>query len=216
MIQRLIPYSPEVYHSQLGYYYQATSPAHLLAIGIGLLLLVLVARPSARGPLISQLIIASFWIWTGAIFHRVYFAELNWAAEYFGYAFIAQGLLVGLHAILYTDKVYQTPPLARVTGCVLVVVAMIFSPTIAAVAEAPIATAHLFGITPLPLIIATWGVLLVSAARLPLWLLVIPLIWTVWEGLIAHALGLWPDVALAVISGAGGLFLITLKARKSA
>lgn len=215
MIQRLIPYSPEVYVSQLGYYYQATSPAHLVALGVGFLICVLLARHSARGSLITRLIIASFWVWTGAIFLGRYLAELNWAAEYFGYAFIAQGIVIGIRAVLSRDCSYQPAPKTRAIGCTFVIVAMILSPTIAAIMEAPIASAHLFGITPLPLIIATFGVFLVGERRTPIWLFAIPLLWVVWEGLGAETMGLWRDLVLAVISGCTGIATIVFRGHRT-
>ncbi len=200
MIDRLIPYSADAYQGLFAFYYLDTSPAHLVALPFGFVIAVMLARHSKRGPVISRLIIAAFWIWTGAIFHGQYFTDLNWAAEYFGYAFIGQGVLIAAHTLINRNDICRPEPLTRVIGGMLVVFSMALSPTIAAIMETPISHAHLFGITPLPLIIATVGVFTVTLARTSLWLLIIPVTWAVWEILAAQTIGLWHDFALAIFA----------------
>jgi len=200
LIDRLIPYSADVYQGLFAFYYLDTSPAHLIALPFGFVITVMLARHSKRGPIISRLIIAAFWIWTGAIFHGQYFTDLNWAAEYFGYVFVGQGVLIASHTLINRNEICRPEPLTRVIGGMLVVLSMALSPTIAAIMETPISHAHLFGITPLPLIIATMGVFVVTLERIPPWLLAIPVTWVVWEILTSQTLGLWHDFALACVA----------------
>lgn len=211
MIDRLIPYSAEVYHGLLAYYYQATSPAHLLALPFGFFIVVALSRHSRRGPIISQFVIAAFWVWVGAIFHGQYFVDLNWAAKYFGYAFVLQGLMIAVQTIFVRNLTYQPQALTRVIGCSLVITGMALSPTIAAILETPISHAHLFGMTPLPLIMAMMGVLIVAYERIPLWLLGIPVLWTIWEALTAQTLGLWHDFAISTVAFAAIIGSIAYK-----
>lgn len=200
MLDRLIPYAGDAYQAMFAFYYLDTSPAHLLALPIGFFIVVSLARHSKRGPTATQFIIAAFWVWTGAIFHSQYFVDLNWAAEYFGYVFIGQGVLIAMHTYINRDQVYFPEARTRVIGCSLVILGMALSPTIAAIMETPISHAHLFGITPLSLIIATMGIFTVTFARTPLWLLAIPVIWAVWDALSAQTLGLWQDFTLAIVA----------------
>lgn len=200
MIDRLIPYSADAHQGLFAFYYLDTSPAHLIALPFGFVIAVMLARHSKRGPVASRLIIAAFWVWTGAIFYGQYFIDLNWAAKYFGYVFIGQGGLIATHTLINRNKICRPESLTRVIGGALVVLGMALSPTIAAIMETPISHAHLFGITPLPLIIATVGVFMVTLSRIPPWILIIPIIWTVWEILTAQTLGLWHDFALAIFA----------------
>ncbi|WP_204266727.1 DUF6064 family protein, partial [Escherichia coli] len=39
-------------------------------------------------------ILAAMWIWTGAIYHGLFFAPVNRAAYLFGLLFVAQGLII--------------------------------------------------------------------------------------------------------------------------
>lgn len=213
MIDRLIPYSAEAYQGLFTYYYQAISPLHIMALGIGFYLVVLLARHSSRGPIIAKLIIAVLWIWNGVVFHGQYLIDLNWAAEYFGYAFIAQGLMIGTHAYINRTNNYRPDAIIRAIGCGLVIFGMIFSPTIAAIAETPISQTHLFGITPLPMIMASLGAILVIYAKPPIWLFVIPISWAIWEALTAQSLGLWVDLAFACILIVSVIGIITYTRR---
>jgi len=200
LIDRLIPYSAEAYQGLFAFYYLDTSPAHLIALPFGFVITVMLARHSKRGPVLSRLIIAAFWVWTGAIFHGQYLIDLNWAAKYFGYVFIVQGVLITGHTLINRNNICRPESLTRVIGGMLVILGMALSPTAAAIMETPISHAHLFGITPLPLIIATVGVLVVTLDRIPLWLLIIPAIWAASEILAAQTLGLWHDLALACVA----------------
>jgi hypothetical protein len=206
LIDRLIPYSAEVYQGLFTYYYQTISPVHIVALGIGLFLFVLSARYSKRGGLIAQMVMAALWVWNGIVFHSQFLADLNWAAQYFGYAFIAQGALIAVYAFAQRDVIYKPNPGTRVASCVLIVLAMTFSPAVAAVLETPISQSQLFGVTPLTIILASVGTSLVMYQRPPLILWIIPILWSGWEVLTTQNLGLWSDCAfagIALLSAAG-------------
>lgn len=200
MIDRLIPYSAEVYQGLITYYYQTISPVHIAALGIGLFLIVLSARYSKRGGLIGQVVMAAFWVWNGVVFHGQFLIDLNWAAQYFGYAFIAQGALMAIYAFAQRDIVYKPEPGRRTASCVLIVLAMTFSPTVAAILETPISHAHLFGVTPLTIILTSIGTWLATYQRPPWILMIIPVLWAGWELLTTQTLGLWSDCAFAGIT----------------
>lgn len=200
MIDRLIPYSAEVYQGLYTYYYQTISPAHIAALGVGLYLVVLCSRYSRRGGLIGQMVIAALWMWNGIVFHGQFLIDLNWAAQYFGYAFIAQGAVIAGYAYTKRDDVYKPEPDTRVASCVLIVLAMTFSPTVAAILETPISHTQLFGVTPLTAILASVGTWLAAYRRPPLMLVIIPILWAGWEILTAQNLGLWSDCVFAGVT----------------
>lgn len=209
MIDRLIPYSAEVYQGLFTYYYQTISPVHIAALGLGIFLVVLSARYSKRGGLIGQMVIAGLWVWNGVVFHNQFLIDLNWAAQYFGYAFIAQGAVIAIYAYVQRDVVCKPGPGTRTTSGVLIIFAMTFSPTVAAILETPISHSQLFGVTPLTIILASVGTWLVAYQRPPLALMIIPVLWAGWEVLTTHNLGLWSDCAFAgiALASAAGMFI---------
>ena len=215
MIDRLIPYSAEVYQGLFTYYYQTISPVHIAALGIGLFLVVLSARYSKRGGLIGQMVLAALWVWNGVVFHGQCLADLNWAAQYFGYAFIAQGALITIYVYVQRDTVYKPTPGTRTASGVIIILAMTFSPTVAAILETPISHSQLFGVTPLTIILASIATWLTAYQRPPLALMIIPILWAGWEVLTTQNLGLWSDCAFAAIAlaSAAGVIIYSRTAK---
>jgi len=215
LIDRLIPYSAEVYQGLFTFYYQTISPVHIAALGIGLFLVALSARYSKRGGLVGQIVIAGLWVWNGVVFHNQFLIDLNWAAQYFGYAFIAQGALIAAYAFVQRDTVYKPDPGIRAASGVLIILAMTFSPTVAAVLETPISHSQLFGVTPLTIVLASVGTWLVAYQRPPLTLMIIPTLWAGWEVLTTQNLGLWSDCAFAgiALASAAGVLIYSRTAK---
>ena len=155
------------------------------------------------------MVMAVLWVWNGVVFHGQFLTDLNWAAQYFGYAFVAQGALITVYAYVHRDVVYKPTPGTRTASGVLIILAMTFSPTVAAILETPISHSQLFGVTPLTIIVASLGTWLVAYQRPPLVLMIIPISWAGWEVLTTQNLGLWSDCAFAGVAlvSAAGVFI---------
>lgn len=61
---------------------------------LGLLLLFLVASKIKRKNNYIGVILGLLWIWTGLIYHIIYFTEINKVALVFGSVFILEGILI--------------------------------------------------------------------------------------------------------------------------
>jgi hypothetical protein len=69
-----------------------------------------------------------------------------------------------------------------------------------------------FGVTPCPVTIFTFGILLLTTQRVPRWLLVIPFVWSMIGGSAAILLGVMQDWLL-LVSGFIAISLIVLRDR---
>lgn len=65
----------------------------------------------------------------------------------------------------------------------------------------------MFGITPCPVTIFTFGLMLLAASPVPRWLLVIPVIWSLIGGSAAVMLGV-PQDWLLLVSGASAVAIV--------
>jgi hypothetical protein len=72
----------------------------------------------------------------------------------------------------------------------------------------------MFGVTPCPVTIFTFGVLLLTTARVPRWLLIIPVIWSLIGGSAAFLLGVVPDWLL-LVSGLTTIALLITRRKAS-
>jgi hypothetical protein len=65
-----------------------------------------------------------------------------------------------------------------------------------------------FGVTPCPLTIFTWGLLLWAVRPLPKYLLVIPLLWSLLGVAVALKFGVWADAGLLIAGLVGSTMLL--------
>ena len=177
----MLSFTSEVYLSLLGDYSRATWPMPYVAAALGLAAIALAARPIAHASRIVAGILAAIWLWTGIVFHYLYFAGINFVAPLFALLFVLQGLL-----LLWTGTVRGrlgfggAPGLRRWSGLAIAAVGI---------------GLQLLGGAPAPTVILTLGVLL-WATRVPWHLLVIPLLWCLIGAAYAWALGIYEDFSL--------------------
>lgn len=178
-LEDFIPFTPEIYQRLLERINETFWPLHLVAVFIGLLALLLALRGHGRTALA---LLAPAWLTSGIIFHLTYYAELNWAAPWFGWGFVAQAaVLLAVAFLAGSISVQRHPPgLSTWGGAIVAVVSLLGYPLIAAAIGPGWGHAEAYGLHPDPTAIATLGVLLVLLRGLALWLsLLIPTLWCV-------------------------------------
>jgi hypothetical protein len=147
---------------------------------------------SARLPLVF---VAALWAWSGVVFHGIYFSAINPAAWAFAALFIleAAGLFV-LAARAGRFAVVIDPTVRGWTAAVLMLYAVIY-PILVWLSGLWPPEAPVFAV-PCPTVIFTAGLLLAIRPRVPRWLYVGPVVWTVIGGSAAFFFGVWPDAMM--------------------
>lgn len=197
MIARLVPYSREALLGLLERYNEAIWPAQLVALLAVLLLLLAVLRRWPAADRIAAGVLAAAWLWCGAVWQAQHYATLNWA----GFAFAG---LFGLQAVLllWTGVLRGRLRLdfrgddAGWTALALMLAAFAVHPLAAWLAGAGGTALQVAGTAPTPTVILTLGVLLLAVPRVPVHLLVLPVLWSLIDGAAAWTLGLWADLLL--------------------
>lgn len=180
----MLPFSHEQFVGVFAEYNRAIWPAQVLAYAVGLALCVLAQRRTPRsGPWIGCGL-AVLWAWTGAVYHAVFFSRINALAMAFGAAFLLQAsllLLAGTTGRLRFDGGRPPPAWRTAVGWSLVAYAALVYPILGAASGMAYPAAPAFGVTPCPLTLFTWGLLLVARAA-PWWLLPVPFAWSLIGG----------------------------------
>lgn len=131
-------------------------------------------------------LLALVWAWVGYDFFLSRYARLNWAGEYFAWAFWAQALLMPLAGLWDTYRQRQHTQTIRKTSWILVGLALIY-PIFSLLNGRSIQSMEFVGFSPDPTVFLTLGLLLVAKQR---WfLLIIPTLWCFASGATAWVLG---------------------------
>lgn len=210
----MLPFSEEVFLSVFEVYNRAIWPAQVVAYLLGLAAVLLAFRRVPFGDRMIGAILALAWLWTGIAYHWMHFATVNFVAPAFAAVFVLQGLLLAWSGVLRGRLDFRfRPGLFGWTGLVFTVYAMALYPLSAWLAGHAWPQMAMFGVTPCPATIFTFGMLLLIKGRTPLHLLVIPLLWSLVGGTAVWLLRIPEDAALP-LAGLGGFGLVLWKNRR--
>ena len=173
---------------------------------VALLIAALVAvRLAARGDRVSSktaaAILALLWLWMGVVYHWLFFSQINGAAFVFGGLFVLQSFVFIYAGVTGNEISFHRPSgLKSMIGTTLLMYALIVYPLIGMAAGHSYPYSPTFGL-PCPTAIFTFGLLLRSARKVPLYVLAIPLAWSLLGASAAYSFGIWEDLGLLVAGG---------------
>lgn len=191
-----LPFTPAQFDAVFARYNAAIWPAQAVAIVLGAAIVLWAwtgrSRPVAAG-------LALMWGWTGLAYHAAHFSAINPAAWAFAALFVVQALLLGRHAASRAALRLQPPAGVRgVLAVGLIAYAMLLYPLIGRLGGHAWDALPMFGVTPCPVTLFTFGVLLLCADRVPMRLLVVPVLWSLIGGSAAWLLHVPQDGVLLV------------------
>ena len=193
----MLPFTAEVYFALFAQYNGAIWPAQIIAYVLGLGAVVLACRPLAGSDRIVAGLLAAAWMWSGAVYHLLYFASINFSAPVLGAVFVLEGLLLAWTGVLRGRLAFRfQPDPAGWAGLGLAVFAMVGYPVMGWLAGHGWPRAAVFGVAPAPVTIFTLGLLLLAERRTPVHLVAIPVLWTLVGGAAAWFLGIPEDLVL--------------------
>ena len=193
-------FAPRTYYRLFELYNAAVWPAQLAALAAGAAILALLRRGRAADGRVAAALLAACWLWVAVAFHAQRYATINWAAEWFAWAFALEAaLLLALGSRLDLR--------ATRSGIALVAFALLLQPLFGPLLGRDWRALELFGLAPDPTTVATLGAL--ACARGPVrWALAaIPLLWCAVGGATLWTMGA-PDAL--VLPAAGALALLAL------
>ncbi len=209
-----LPFTFEQYFTVLARYNLSMWPLHAGAylLGAGVLVLLWVRSPYAD--MTVSAVLAFVWIWIGVGYHLVFLREVTPFAYPAGALFVVQGLLFQNEGVLKRRLRFGPPRLpSLLLGAALVLYAMVAYPLIGRLLGQHFPLAPEFGLAPSPTVVFTFGVLLCVRGRLPLYLLVAPVLWAAAAAALAAEFGLWQNLG---VPAAALLTIPMLVVRRSA
>lgn len=211
-----LPFTVDQFLDVFRDYNRAIWPVQIAAYLLGIAAISLVIKAGRRTTLIVGLILSAMWFWMGFVYHIGFFSAINPAAYVFGALFLVQGALFAVAALGRLDLEFRfTTDVYGVSGAILVAYALVVYPILGAALGHGYPYSPVFGVTPCPTTIFTFGLLLWTKPDVSKWLLVIPGIWAVIGFMAAISLGIREDIGL-LVAGIVAIGLILRRSRNSA
>jgi hypothetical protein len=210
----MLPFSTDAFLGLFATYNDAIWPAQVVAYALGAVALVLAIWPRPGGDRVVAAILAVFWLWTGIVYHGLFFARINFAAPLFGALFAVQGILFGWAALRGRLAFRFGGDVTGWAGLGIALFAMAVYPLLGWAAGHVWPRMPVFGVTPCPTTIFTWGLLLLAANRTPVHLVIVPALWSAIGGSAAWLLEVREDLSLPV-AAVLGIVLIAAKNRRA-
>jgi hypothetical protein len=180
----------------------AVWPMQLVWYAAALAAVVLAIRPVRRSSQLIAGFLAVYYVWIGIVYFAIFYSAINDHAMAAGAMFVLGGALFLLAGVIRQDLQFRPPQwdLWGVTGGVIMLYALAAYPVIGALTGHSFPAAPLFGLAPCPSAIFTAGLLLWTRPRVPLYVLVVPLVWLMAQAPAeALAMGVVADVARPVV-----------------
>ena len=206
-----MPFTRDQFLAVFVAYNEAVWPAQVWAYLLGLLMAALIIWPSAQRSRLVAAGLAAMWLWTGVAYHGMNFSAISNGAWGFAALFVVQGLLF-VEAGVLRGRLAFSPRKGRTgwlvwTGWTLVAYASVGYPRAGQIFGHGYPAMPMFGITPCPVTLFTFGLFLLTTEPIPRRLLVIPVIWSLIGGSAAFLLGIPQDWPL-LVSGVTVLALL--------
>jgi hypothetical protein len=191
-----LPFSREAFFEVFARYNLALWPVVLaLWVAAAAVLAATVSRPGRRSTnRAAGLLLAVLWLWTGGVYHALYFAAINPAAWSFAALFVVEAGLLAWHALVSGRLAFGSASAPnRIPGTVLALSGLAY-PILNAASQHPYPATPSFGV-PCPTALFTVGLLL-GCRRPPVAVVLIPVTWSVLAGSAASSLGVRADLVL--------------------
>lgn len=208
-----LPFTTQQFLDVFRKYNEAVYPIQLLFVLLAALLIFFMFRKSKITNKATPFILAAFWLWMGAVYHIGFFAAINKAAYGFGALFLSQGILLLYFGLTKAYYFAFRRDIYGFAGSLLILYALVIYPVIGQFSGHGYPYAPTFGL-PCPTTIFTFGIFLLSRDRLPFWIFIVPIAWSVIGFSAAFVLGIKEDTGL-IVSGLAFLILNLLKPKKT-
>jgi hypothetical protein len=195
-----LPFTADAFFEVFARYNAAVWPvvAALWVVAAGVVVTV-VRVPGERASRLAAAVLAVLWLWGGLVYHAAYFTSINPAAWGFAALFIGEAALLAWYGVIQRRLAFGTAAgLPRALGMGLMCYALAY-PALNILTGHTYPAAPTFGV-PCPTGILTAGLLLTTARRPPLPVVVVPVLWALIGGSAALVLGVTTDYVLLACS----------------
>jgi len=194
----MIPFSIAEFLAVFVRYNNAVWPGQVVIYLAGLIAIGLALKRYRDASKAISFILALLWLWMAIVYHWIFFSTINEAARFFGALFVVQALVFVFAGVLNSRLSFKFKfDVSGIVGGVLITYALVLYPILGIIFGHKYPAAPTFGV-PCPTTIFTFGILLAAARKVPLYVLLIPFLWSLLGFWAAVSLGMTQDYGLVV------------------
>ncbi len=204
------PFTTEQFFHVIEQYNSTVFPFQIVLIILGIIGVVFIHTNKKKHNNLITGFLSFLWLWSGILYHVVFFTDINVAAYGFGAIFILQGMFFLIE--LRRGKLeYSFVKNSRsYFGYFFVVYSLIIYPLISFLMADNSAETISLGL-PCPTTIMTFGFLMLTSNKLSKYLLIIPTIWAIIGTGAAINFGVTQDYVMLLSAIVAGIYLIPRK-----
>jgi hypothetical protein len=213
----MLPFTTAEFFDVFEVYNNTIWPVQIVAYGLGALTVTSLFWPGVTADRITAAVLALMWVWTGIAYHWLQFSSVNPAAWGFGAAFVLQGAIFVIAGTMQSRMRLRFGPtsnLSGFTGLAFILYAAVIYPLLGISQGHSYPRAPLFGVTPCPVTIFTFGWMLLLKAAIQWWVIAIPVLWSLIGGTAAFLLDV-PQDWLLLVGGVVTTLLLATSRRLS-
>lgn len=206
-------FTMEQFFDVFAQYNTAVWPMQVLFYLLGTAALSFTFKRSETTDRLVTAVLVFFWAWIGIFYHLLYFSAINPAAYVFGSLFILQAVLFFSAGVVRHKLSFQPEWNSySLAGGFFLLYGMVIYPVLGYFLGHVYPHSPTFGL-PCPTTIFTFGLLLWTDQKLPKWVLVIPLLWSLLGISAAIQWGVLEDIMLLVAGLTATALLVYRDAR---
>lgn len=209
-----VPFTAGEFFGVFAAYNEAVWPAQPVLVVAAVAAVALALSPLPTRHRWVSAFLALLWAWTGVAYHLVHFTTINPAARAFGAIFLLQSVAILWWGVVRGRLVYGRPAgLRAVAAGAILVYALVVYPLLGALTGHPYMASPTFG-APCPAVLYTFGVLLLAEA-VPVWMVVVPVLWALIGSSAVVAFGVYQDLGLILSAAIAGGMIFQARRRGS-
>lgn len=205
-----IPFTTDQFFEIFETYNNAVFPVQFFWILLGLIaIFIIYSIKSAKNSAIG-IFLGFLWLWTGIVYHLIFFSKINPGAYLFGGLFLLQGIFFIIETIRGKLSFSMNKETSSLTGVFFIVFGLLIYPVISYFLEGSLDNTISLGL-PCPTTIFTFGLLMVSRNNMSRYLLIIPSLWALIGTGAAVNFGVYQDYMMIVVAIIANLFILLKK-----
>ncbi|MCK4543000.1 MAG: hypothetical protein KAU17_12260, partial [Spirochaetales bacterium] len=183
---------------------------------IGIAAVILAIKKTKYSDKIISGILAFLWLWSGIVLLMIFLGPIDYRNYFGGALWIIQSILFFIFGVVKPSLSFKFErDLYSIVGAIMIIYGLIFYPIIGFLSGHGYPGGPIFGVACCPVCIFTFGMFLWINKKVPIFIAVIPLLWSLTGIIAATQYGVWPDYGEIIIGITGFIMILHRNAKKT-